>query len=123
MTSQKAASIFWWGQSKDVLSGFPDNVKRNLGFSLRRLQQGEEPSDYRPLPGIGKGLFELRDQDESGWYRVVYLSRIDDVIHVVHAFEKDSLEIPKKDVKTIQQNCKRVNAYMLEEKKRAKQQK
>jgi phage-related protein len=51
----------WWGKSLDVLSSFPDRVKMNLGYSLRLLQWGEEPMDYRPLPSVGKGLFELRE--------------------------------------------------------------
>jgi phage-related protein len=84
------ADVWWWGKSKGALSRFPDKVKQNLGYSLRLLQQGEEPTDYRPLPSVGKGLFELRDQDKDGWYRVIYLSRTNDVIHVVHAFEKDT---------------------------------
>ena len=87
---RKTATIMWWGKSLDVLSSFPDRVKMNLGYSLRLLQWGEEPMDYRPLPSVGKGLFELREQDKDGWYRVIYLSRTNDCIHVVHAFEKDS---------------------------------
>jgi len=49
-------------------------VRQNLGFDLWQLQQGEKPSHYRPLPSIGAGVFELRDQDARGWYRLVYLS-------------------------------------------------
>src|SRR5256885_16832025 len=84
------AVIAWEGDSREVLQSFPDGVKQNLGFELWQLQQGERPSDYRPLQSIGSGVFELRDQDERGWYRVVYLSRIDDVIHLLHCFGKKS---------------------------------
>lgn len=78
----------WEGNSREVLQGFPDSVRENLGFQLWQLQQGEQPSDYRPLPSVGNGVFELRDQDERTWYRVIYLSRISDVIYVLHCFEK-----------------------------------
>jgi phage-related protein len=120
---RKTATIMWWGKSLDVLSSFPDRVKMNLGYSLRLLQWGEEPMDYRPLPSVGKGLFELREQDKDGWYRVIYLSRTNDCIHVVHAFEKDSREIPENEKEVARQNLSAVTAYLREEKKRAKQKK
>ena len=120
---RKTATIMWWGKSLDVLSSFPDRVKMNFGYSLRLLQWGEEPMDYRPLPSVGKGLFELREQDKDGWYRVIYLSRTNDCIHVVHAFEKDSREIPENEKEVARQNLSAVTAYLREEKKRAKRKK
>lgn len=116
----KEAEIRWWGNSKEVLSAFPAEVKQNLGFALRQLQEGQEPADFRPLSSVDRGVFELRDQDASGWYRVVYLSRTNDVIHVLHAFSKKSRPIPKNDVQTARQNLKQVRAWILEGKKNAK---
>ncbi len=52
------------------------------------------------------GVFELRDQDERAWYRVVYVSRINDVIHVLHCFEKKSREMPRKDFERAKQRLK-----------------
>jgi len=73
---RRLAPIAWEGDSREVLKGFPEDVRQNFGFELWQLQLGERPSDYRPLTSIGPGVFELRDQDERAWYRVVYLSRI-----------------------------------------------
>lgn len=120
---RKTADVWWWGHSKEVLSGFPKDVKGNLGYALRQLQRGEKPPDYRPLPSVGKGLAELRDQDDEGWYRIIYLSRTNDVIHVVHAFEKDTKKIPENEKRTARKNLKDVQAYLREENKRAKRQK
>jgi phage-related protein len=120
---RKTATVMWWGKSKDVLSDFPDEVKVNLGYSLRLLQWGEAPTDYRPLPSVANGLYELRDQDKDGWYRVIYLSRSNDVIHVVHAFEKDTLKMPEHEKEVARQNLKAVKLYLREEKKRAKREK
>ena len=117
------AEVWWWGKSKQVVSDFPTQVKRNLGFALRQLQWGEEPADYRPLPAIGKGLFELRDQDEAGWYRIIYVSRTDDIIHVVHAFKKATGKTPGQEKKVAQQNLKKVRAYLLEGKRHEKRKK
>lgn len=109
------AVIAWEGNSKEVISGFPDEVKQNLGFQLRLLQSGELPTDYRPMPSVGPGVFELRDQDARSWYRVIYLSRIRDTIHVLHCFEKKSRETPQREIKTARQRLKAVRARMLRE--------
>ena len=108
--------MVWEGDSRDVLQAFPEGVRQNLGFQLWQLQRGERPSDYRPLPSIGKSVFELRDQDERAWYRVVYLSRISDVIYVLHCFEKRSREMSKRDFEKAKQRLKAVRARLAEEK-------
>lgn len=98
-------------------------MKHNLGFALRQLQCGEEPNDYRSLSAHGKGLFELPDEDDDGWYRIVYLSRVQDRIHVLHIFSKKSREIPRNDVSAIERNLKQAQAWILEEKKITKREK
>ena len=116
----KYATVVWEGDSREVLGEFPEGVKQNLGFQLWQLQQGERPSDYRPLPSMGTGVCELRDQDERAWYRVVYLSRINDVIYVLHCFEKKSREMPRKEFEKAKQRLKAVRARVAEEKKHEK---
>jgi len=98
----------------------PEDARQNFGFELWQLQQGERPSDYRPLPSIGTGVFELRDQDERAWYRVVYLSRINDVIYVLHCFEKKSREMPRKDFEKAKQRLKAVRTRLAAGKKHEK---
>lgn len=115
------ALIAWEGDSKEVISWFPDKAKQNLGFQLRLLQQGRQPTDYRPMNTVGPGVFELRDQDERTWYRVIYLSRIRDVVHVLHCFEKRSRATPMKEINTARQRLKVVRARMTQEEKRGKQ--
>jgi phage-related protein len=117
----KDAVVAWEGDSKEVISLFPDLAKYNLGFDLRLLQQGQQPTDYRPMRSIGPGVFELRDQDQRAWYRVVYLSRVRGVIHVLHCFEKRSRETPAKEINTARQRLKAVRARMIQEKKHGAQ--
>ncbi|MGH9713218.1 MAG: type II toxin-antitoxin system RelE/ParE family toxin [Candidatus Acidiferrales bacterium] len=113
----RQATVVWVGDSRDVLTAFPGGVKQNLGFQLWQLQQGERPRNYRPLPSIGTGVFELRDQDERSWYRLVYLSRIKDVIYVLHCFEKRSREMPRGDFEKARQRLKTVKAWLAGERK------
>ncbi|HUE53968.1 MAG TPA: type II toxin-antitoxin system RelE/ParE family toxin [Terriglobales bacterium] len=116
----KDALIAWEGDSKEVISSFPDEAKQNLGFQLRLLQQGQQPTDYRAMRTVGPGVFELRDQDERAWYRVIYLSRIQNVVHVLHCFEKRSRETPAREVNTARQRLKAVQARIAEERKHEK---
>jgi len=111
-SADRYATVGWEGNSREVLQAFPEAARQNLGFNLWRLQQGEEPSDYRPLPSVGAGVFELRDQDQRAWYRLVYLSRIQDVIYVLHCFEKKSREMPRKEFEIARQRLKAVRARM-----------
>ncbi len=69
------------------------------------------------MSSVGPGAFELRDQDERAWYRVIYLSRVRDVIHVLHCFEKRSRETPRKEINTARQRLKAVRERMIQEKK------
>lgn len=112
----KDAWIAWEGDSREVISSFPEKARQNLGFQLRLLQQGQQPTDYRPMTTIGPGVFELRDQDERAWYRVIYLSRVTGVVHVLHCFEKKSRETPAKEIRTARQRFKAVRVRMTQEK-------
>jgi len=88
---QPAAEIHFEGDSLEVLSSFPDEIKRSLGFSLRQLQIGREPtSPTRRMSSIGPGVWELKEADERTWYRAIYLSKVANTIYVLHCFEKDS---------------------------------
>lgn len=114
------AELEFWGDSLDVLSGFPKGVKFNLGYALRRLQRGQIPGDRKSMPGIGPGVFELRDQDERSWYRVIYLKKTKNVIHILHCFEKDTNRTEQKDIETAQARLARVRLKLQEETKDAK---
>ena len=50
------------------------------------------------MPSVGPGIFELKDQDESTWYRIIYLTRLMGVIYVLHCFEKDSNKTSRRDL-------------------------
>jgi phage-related protein len=116
------AVIAWEGDSREVIRSFPEEIREELGIELQLLQWGDEPSSYRPMPSIGKGVYELRQQDQRSWYRVLYLSRIQDVIHVLHCFEKKSAKTPRPDVLLAQARLKMVRQRLLEQKKNEKRQ-
>lgn len=113
------AEIHFEGDSLEVLSGFPDEVKRTLGFSLRQLQLGREPAcATRRMNSIGAGVYELKESDERAWYRVIYLAKIGNVIHVLHCFEKNSRKTDHRDLETAAQRLKIVRQRQQEQRKR-----
>ena len=81
-----------------------ESARRETGFFLRRLQQGELLAlpHSRPMPNIGPRCHELRINDEKKTWRIVY--RIDDdAIVVVDVFEKKTQKTPRQVIA----NCQR----------------
>jgi phage-related protein len=115
--SQEAAELHFEGDSLEVLSGFPDEVKRALGFSLRQLQIGREPtSQTRSMSSIGSGVYELKEADERAWYRAIYLSRVGNTIYVLHCFEKEGRKTDRRDIEVAGQRLKVVRQRLQEQK-------
>ncbi len=118
-TAQKPVDLDFRGDSKEVLSSFPLAVKATFGFNVRRLQNGESAvCETRPMPSVGSGVFELKEQDERTWYRVMYLAKVMDVIYVLHCFEKNTNKTSLRDLDTAQARLKEVNAEMREKRAR-----
>lgn len=55
------------------------------------------------MPGIGKGVEEIRVSEPSGAYRVIYLARRAEAIYVLHAFQKKSQATPQRDLEIARQ--------------------
>ena len=93
------ADLEWVGNAKHELLAFPADIIRSFGHALDRAQRGVTPHlQVRPMQSIGRGVFELKDADERSWYRVVYLAVIDNVIYVLHCFEKRSPKTDRRDI-------------------------
>ncbi len=114
--SQRIAEVHFEGDSLEVLSAFPLAVKQSLGFALRQLQKGREPTcPTRSMNSIGPGVYELKEADERTWYRAIYLSKVENVIHVLHCFEKDSRKTEKRDIAIASQRLKLVRRRIQEQ--------
>lgn len=70
------------------------------------------------MPSVGKGVWELKEADARTWYRVMYLARINNVIHVLHCFEKDSRKTDKRDIETAKARLGAVQQRLRELKSR-----
>jgi phage-related protein/predicted XRE-type DNA-binding protein len=79
--------INWIGSSRKDVRDFSEEAKRKTGLQLRAIQRGEEPTDFKPMSTIGKGVQEIRIRTEDA-YRVFYVTRFAEAIYVLHAFQK-----------------------------------
>jgi phage-related protein len=93
------------GSSKRDLSVFPDPVKQDMGHSLFIAQQGERGQNVKTLGGFGGGsVVEIVEDHDGGTYRCVYTTRLDDVVAVLHAFQKKSkhgISTPQHEIELI----------------------
>jgi phage-related protein len=48
------------GDSLKCLRDFPDDARHDAGYQLDKVQRGDQPDDFKPMPGIGKGVEEIR---------------------------------------------------------------
>lgn len=80
------------------------DARIETGYQLRRLQMGENLSlpHSRPMPSIGRRCHELRIDDQTKTWRIVY--RLDfDAVLILEIFEKKTRKTPKEII----ENCKR----------------
>lgn len=90
-------AIKFVGSSLDDLRDFPQEARSQCGFELRRVQDGLMPTDFKPMPSIGKGVYEIRVH-ELGEFRVIYIAKHEDFIYVLHSFQKKTQATRKEDI-------------------------
>jgi phage-related protein len=80
----------WVGSSKRDFLTFPKAVKDQLGNALGVAQFGGKHPSAKPWKGQGPGVFEVVEAHDGNTYRAVYTVRFQDVVYVLHAFQKKS---------------------------------
>lgn len=79
-------------------------ARRELGFLLRQIQEGDMPSmPYsKPMPSIGAHCLELRVNDRNKTWRLI-CSIDEDFIVVLDVFSKTTQKTPQ----LVIENCKK----------------
>ena len=90
-------SLQFVGSSQQDLAKFPEVAKRQAGFDLWQVQLGLMPSDFKPMPTVGAGAYEMRIKVGTQW-RVIYVANRGDAVYVLHAFQKTTQKTAKHDV-------------------------
>ena len=85
------------GSSLDDLRDFPAEARRQVGFELDAVQRGMMPTDFKPIPTVGVGVYEIRVHVLGEW-RVMYVARFEQSVYVLHAFQKKTQRTRKDDL-------------------------
>jgi len=98
------------GSSRKDIRGFPEDVKDDIGYAIYEAQNGKKPGAAKPLKGFGcAGVLEIIENYSGGTYRAVYTVKFEDVIYVLHCFQKKSkhgVKTPQQDIDRIKQRLK-----------------
>ena len=90
--------VCFLGDSLKSIRDVPDDARHDMGYQLDKVQRGDQPDDFKPMPSIGKGVEEIRVSEPSGAYRVIYVARRAEAVYVLHAFQKKTQATSKKDL-------------------------
>lgn len=60
-------------------------ARHDAGYQLDTVQRGQQPDEFKPMPRIGAGVAEIRLSEPSGAYRVLYVARYAEAVHMLHA--------------------------------------
>ena len=86
------------GSAREDLAAFPEPARRIAGYELFMVQAGREPSDFKPMPDVGRGVYEIRVRERTGTFRVIYVARFDEAVYVLHAFQKKTAKTSRLDI-------------------------
>ena len=76
---------------------FPSDARQDAGYELERVQRNLEPRDWRPMSAAGAGVIEIRVH-VRGEYRIFYIAKLKDAVHVLHAFVKKTQKTRRADI-------------------------
>lgn len=100
--------VVWLGRSRADVRAFPTVARQRAGFELYLVQNGLDPSDWKPMPSVGAGVREIRVHTDLE-HRVIYVAKFEEGVCVLHAFEKKSRKTAKGDIELART---RLNAFL-----------
>jgi phage-related protein len=89
--------IEWLGTALNAVRDFPQDARTKTGQELRLVQAGFMPTDFKPMPTVGAGAYEIRVRG-GGQYRVIYVAKFSEHVYVLHAFIKKTPKTAKPDI-------------------------
>lgn len=90
-------ALKFMGSSLQDLASFPMDAKKAAGFELWQVQLGCMPGDFKPMPTVGAGAYEIRIKVQGQW-RVIYVAKQAEAVYVLHCFHKTTPKTAKTDI-------------------------
>lgn len=88
----------WAQPALDAVRALPDGARGKLGYQLDLVQRGKAPDDFKPMPTVGPGVFEVRVRDTGRAFRSFYVARFEESVYVLHVFEKKTQKTASSDL-------------------------
>lgn len=114
--------LLWIGSSLRDLKEMPEEVKKEFGHSLREIQKGRNPGNIKPLKHLGQpGISEIVVDEKEGTFRTVYTVEFEDIIAVLHVFQKKSksgIATPKQEIELVLKRLKQARIQYREYKRK-----
>ena len=111
----KLKPVEWIGSSLDDLKNLPEDVRQSVGYALYRVQCGEKHSSVKPIKGFkGASVLEVVQNFDKDTYRAVYTVKFEEVVYVLHVFQKKSkhgIATTKQDIELIEMRLKRAKEH------------
>ncbi|MEW6184627.1 MAG: type II toxin-antitoxin system RelE/ParE family toxin [Thermodesulfobacteriota bacterium] len=103
--------LIFLGTSLDDLRNFPNEARRAAGFELNAVQNGLDPSDWKPMPMIGSGVKEIRIHVLGEW-RIFFIAKLQYAVYVLHAFHKKTRKTSRHDIDLARERFKQVGGKL-----------
>ena len=108
MGSQSEKRIVWLASTLEDTRNLPVVARQRLGYELHRLQNGREPHSWKSMATVGKGVREIRVNDDSRAFRTMYVTNVGESIYVLHVFEKKTGKTAAKDLNIARKGLKEI---------------
>ena len=89
--------LLWIGTARADVRKFPAAARRLAGFQMRRVQQGLDPNDWKPMSAVGAGVREIRIRVGDA-FRVFSVATFNEGVYVIHAFAKKARKTARGDI-------------------------
>lgn len=124
MNEKMIKELGWIASSKRDLMEFSSEVRKEMGHALYVAQQGGKHKDAKPLKGFGgANVLEVVQNDGNGTYRTMYTVQFEEIVYVLHAFQKKSkagIKTTKQDMELVEKRLKAAHDIYKEWLKRKK---
>lgn len=103
--------VIFLGNVLDDIREFSEQAKDTTGQQLRKVQYGQDPDDWKPMPSIGTSVKEIRVKAADGIYRTIYIAKFEEAVYVLHAFQKKTQKTPRQDIELAKTRLKALEVY------------
>lgn len=107
--TRQTRPISWIKAARKDFEKFPVEAQAICLTALTIAAEGGWADIAKPLKGLGPGVIEIALPFRGNAFRVVYAVQLEDVIWVLHAFQKKStqgIKTPQREIELIQSRLK-----------------